>query len=120
MSFSSGLWRFASRLIPATKFDVDKILLTIMSAQTDLAAKLATQATAIDGLTTQLGTIGTEIDTLTTLIQTLKDAIDNAPVDPSVQTAVDAIDASITRAQAAAQADVDKNPGTPATPPANP
>ena len=87
-----------------------------MSAQTDLAAKLATQATAIDDLTTQLGKIGSEIDTQTTLIQQLKDAITNAPVDPSVQTAVDALDASIARAKTAAQADDDKNPDAPANP----
>ena len=82
----------------------------IMSAQTDLAAKLTAQTAAVTALGDKLEKIGTEIDAQTALIQTLKDAIANAPVAPEVQAAVDALDASITRAQTVAQADDDKNP----------
>ncbi len=81
-----------------------------MSAQTDLAAKLTAQTAAVTALGDKLEKIGTEIDAQTELIQTLKDAIANAPVAPEVQAAVDALDASINRAQAVAQADDDKNP----------
>ena len=85
----------------------------IMSAQSDLAAKLTTQTAAVTALGDKLEKIGTEIDAQTALIQTLKDAITNAPVAPEVQAAVDALDASITRANTIAQADDDKNPDVP-------